>query len=413
MLLLLASLKQGEYVRSLVAHLNILCCQENDGTVIWQMYSHDPSCFNEEIGENSFGVLARCVLGDTQKSKFKHVSDMYSLIHLYRQVNEDTKDDIAGPLQEKKFTTGTFMVKDDSEEVAEIGAFFRTSIREVLSNSFRVYDGSVKGRTSKANAQQSMMRNEAPKQMLDLRASKAFVIKQVAKVKCTVVGQYWLAQYRHIWPEADVRPEADPDDERLVARAPANVVVDTDSDHEQDEDDPQNAEPMSDNDGEPIVPDQVLDRARNKVDKAVVKQKKPKGRKRRKIPAVSALSSSDDDRDDEPLSSIRAALRKGGNEGEGKEEEENDADWKEGDMGVPDHIIGERVHKGVAEILVMWDDGRVDLASWENKEYYLQWDDYVDLFKDWAIAKPAWDEEQARKTAQRKNSSKAYKGGKY
>jgi hypothetical protein len=248
--------------------------------------------------------------------------------------------------------------------------------------------------------------------MLDLTAAKAFVLMQAAKVKSTVVGQYWLSKYKHIWPEADVLPEADSDDERIFF-AP-NVDVDANSDPEPEEYDPQNVEPMSDNDGEPIVREQMqVNRAPSKVQKPASKQKKPKKTKKKRKAAVSAISSADDERDDEPLSNIRAAMRKDGNEGEGREDGGSDVDWKEGDMGVPDHIIGERVHKGVAEILVVWDDGREDKASWENKDYYMQWDDYADLFEDWGEAKPAWEAEQAKKSAQRKNSSKAFKGGRY
>jgi hypothetical protein len=412
MLLLLACFKQGEYCRSLVAHLNILCCHESDDTDIWKWYLNDPSSMNEEPGEDSFGILARCVLGDTQKTKFSHVSDMYSLLHLYRQVNADTKDDIAGPLQQKKFTTGTFMVKEDSKEVEELGAFFRTVIREVMSGSFRVYDGSVKARTSKAKAQECMKRVDAPKQMLDHVASKAYVMTQLAKVKRTMKGQYWLSAYSDIWPEANVVPVANANDERL-GRIPREHMEET---TESCGDEVQEEEPMSDADGEPIlvVQDGPVDRNRKKVAKAARKQKKPKGKKRRKV--VSALSADDvsDDGDDEPLSSVRAAMRKEGNEGEGEEDADDDeADWKEGDMGVPDHIIGERVYKGVAQILILWEDGRVDLASWEDKNYYLQWDDYATLFDDWATAKPAWDAEQAKKNAHKKSSSKAYKGGRY
>jgi hypothetical protein len=409
MMLLLASLKQGEYVRSLVAHLNILCCLESDDTSIWRMYSLDPACFNEVAGEDSFGVLARCVLGDTQKSKFKHVSDMYSLIHLYRQVNADTKDDIAGPLQEKKFTTGTFMVKEDSTEVVELAAFFRTTIREIMSNSFRIYDGSVLARTSKAKAQERMMRDEAPKQMLDLQASEAFVLAQLEKVKKTVSGQFWLGQFRHVWPEANIVPEANANDERLGAGGPLN----TDSDSEATMDlDQVDVEPWSDENGEPIIPDEVLvDRPRNKVGKAAGKQKKPKSKKRRKR-AVTAIST-DDERDDEPLSLVRAALIKEGNEGEGEEDGDNDVDWKEGDIGIPDHIIGERVHHGVAQFLILWDDGLLEGASWEDKDYYVKWPEYAKLLEDWAEAKPAREADQAKKSAQRKSSNKAFKGGKY
>jgi hypothetical protein len=301
------------------------------------------------------------------------------------------------------------MVKKDSTEVEELAAFFRTTIREVLSNSFRVYDGSVRARTSKAKAQERMRRDEAPKQMLDLRASEAFVLAQLEKVKTTVGGQFWLGQFRHIWPEADIVPEANANDERLGAGVPLNN--DSDSDREQGEG-RQEPEPLSDEDGEPIILDEVLvDRPRNKVGEAAGKQKKSKGKKRRKR-AVTAIST-DDERDDEPLSLVRAALRKEGNEGEGEEDGDNDVDWKEGDIGIPDHIIGERVYHGVAQFLILWDDGLLEGASWEDKGYYVKWPEYAKLIEDWAEAKPAWEVEQAKKNAQRKSSSKPFKGGRY
>jgi hypothetical protein len=45
--------------------------------------------FNEEVGETSFSILSRLVLGDTTKCSFKHIDLMYGLIHTYRANNAD------------------------------------------------------------------------------------------------------------------------------------------------------------------------------------------------------------------------------------------------------------------------------------------------------------------------------------
>ena len=46
--------------------------------------------YNEELGEISFSVLARCVLGDNHKSDLQHMRSLYKLLPVYR----DTKDQL-------------------------------------------------------------------------------------------------------------------------------------------------------------------------------------------------------------------------------------------------------------------------------------------------------------------------------
>jgi hypothetical protein len=127
-------------------------------------------------------------------------------------------------------------------------------------------------------------------------------------------------------------------------------------------------------------------------------------RMRKKLPTSMA---SDDNEDDLPLNRLREdtqALSRWKEELQGLHEVH---EVKEvpgtGDMGIPDHIIHERVKNGVAQILIVWDDGRLDNASWEKKDDFKQWQDYACLFDDFST----------RTNLKKKARRKRFKGGKY
>jgi hypothetical protein len=70
-------------------------------------------------------------------------------------------------------------------------------------------------------------------------------------------------------------------------------------------------------------------------------------------------------------------------------------------MGIPDHIIHESVKNGVAQILIVWDDGMLDKASWEDKYDFEKWQDYAQLFGEFA----------ARTHSKKKARRSGFKGG--
>jgi hypothetical protein len=116
---------------------------------------------------------------------------------------------------------------------------------------------------------------------------------------------------------------------------------------------------------------------------------------------------SDDNDEDLPLNRLREDVQslsrwKEELKGQGKIDEVKEVSGA-GDMGIPDHIIHERVKNGVAQILIVWDDGMLDNASWENKYDFKQWQDYEKLFDDFA----------ARTNSKKKARRSGFKGGRY
>jgi hypothetical protein len=132
-------------------------------------------------------------------------------------------------------------------------------------------------------------------------------------------------------------------------------------------------------------------------------------RQKRKWKKSSTCTPSDDDEEGLPLSLVREDVQplsrwKEELQGQHKKDEvklEPGVTWKHGDVGIPDHIIKERTKDGVAEILIVWEDGMLDNASWEKKDDFEQWPDYAKLFEDLAVNLKS----KARRSG--------FKGGKY
>ena len=65
--------------RSMMMQLLNLMYQREHNLPSWQMFSRSTAVFNEEVGEHSFSILSRLVLGDTTKCSFAHMDTMYAL----------------------------------------------------------------------------------------------------------------------------------------------------------------------------------------------------------------------------------------------------------------------------------------------------------------------------------------------
>ena len=63
--------------------LLVLLHQRANKTCACQMLEGSLSTFNEEGGEMTFGLVARCILGDTHARRFAHLNTIYNLIHFW------------------------------------------------------------------------------------------------------------------------------------------------------------------------------------------------------------------------------------------------------------------------------------------------------------------------------------------
>ena len=104
--------------------------------------------YNEELGEISFSVLARCVLGDNHKSDLQHMRSLYKLLPVYR----DTKDQLLADTVSSDSINYRHTIKPDDDSVRVVTLFFQRTIRQILSGEYRSYNGSSEAYKSAAKA---------------------------------------------------------------------------------------------------------------------------------------------------------------------------------------------------------------------------------------------------------------------
>lgn len=104
--------------------------------------------YNEELGEISFSVLARCVLGDNHKSDLQHLRSLYKLLPVYR----DTKDQLLADTTSSDSINYRYTIKPGDDSVMVVTLFFQRTIRQIRSGEYRSYNGSSEAYKSAAKA---------------------------------------------------------------------------------------------------------------------------------------------------------------------------------------------------------------------------------------------------------------------
>jgi hypothetical protein len=218
-------LNAESYSRNMYMNYSILMYHQSINSTFWKMFKEQIICTNEEAGELSFSVLSRCTLGDTVKSKFEQLSRMYSLLHVYRQINQDMADDMGL----KKQRHGNASIKKDSPEVTIVAAYFTTKIIECRNHAFYEYDGSKKSYQSKIYAQSRMIRNMNPKMIWQDDISA--IIKKHEKYVKENMSQYWIHNFTDVFP-LDRNPIVVEHDD---AKLEDDVAIQSSDEDEQDE----------------------------------------------------------------------------------------------------------------------------------------------------------------------------------
>jgi hypothetical protein len=102
-----------------------------------QMMKENMSCVNEELGEVMFSMLAKVTLGHPGISDFQHMSRMFSLLPVYRDIKLDIHEDLG----RKDTMNWHHTIKTDDENVLMTGVFFRGLVRRVVNNTYKAYNG--------------------------------------------------------------------------------------------------------------------------------------------------------------------------------------------------------------------------------------------------------------------------------
>ena len=180
------------YPKLILANLLVLAHWTKTNYVAKQMMEENISCVNEELGEMSFSILSRCVLGDHHKADIVHMNDMYSLLPMYRHIDQDINSDVNSSTS----LSWRHKIDPDGPEVKAVTLFFRQKIDEASWQHFRTYDGSLASFKSRVDAAAHLTQSVSPLVWME------YVILDVPEVfkqvQVDVTGN-WLYKFTNIW----------------------------------------------------------------------------------------------------------------------------------------------------------------------------------------------------------------------
>ena len=184
------------YPKMILSFLLILEHWRTTGHYVIDMMKDNMSCVNEELGELTFSVLSRCVLGDTQKSNFEHMHKMYELLPVYMEVKQDVQADT----RNKESIGWRHNIDNNSDEVRSTAFFFNRTIHMILLDRYNSYDGTPDSFSSQIISNDHLTKNYLPVVYItDISDNCASL---VTKLKREVMGNF-LSGHEHIWPILD------------------------------------------------------------------------------------------------------------------------------------------------------------------------------------------------------------------
>jgi hypothetical protein len=210
------------YPMMILSYLLILEYWRGIDHVSIRMMKDDTMIVDEELGELCFSVLGRCVLGDTCKSSFEHVSKMFKLLPIYREV----RDEIAGETRSSSIAW-RHKVTDDCDEVRSASLFFKRLIKQVIDRTYRSYDGSPSSFNSAQTASTCMTTRYTP-----IVVIPQVVVDELPKLYAGIESKLcgtWLKAYKDMWPEAEDKDDDtfdDDEDESMASQSQPNGRID-------------------------------------------------------------------------------------------------------------------------------------------------------------------------------------------
>jgi hypothetical protein len=196
------------YPLMMLANLLILDYWRHNRHVAIMMMRHHMCIVNEEMGEITFGMLARLVLGDSLKSDFEHMHKMYSLIPAFRAVKQDVRADS----DRKTSLNWKHKIAPDDHTVVLVGVHFKRVIRNILNGTYRSYDGTPACyKSAAASAEHLTSDFSAPVYDPDISSALPGMFKLIQ----TRLDGSFLEPVSDIWPEGKSDAEVSQSDEDL------------------------------------------------------------------------------------------------------------------------------------------------------------------------------------------------------
>ena len=162
------------------------------------MMAANMSIVNEELGEATFSLLGRAVLGDSCRSDFQYMRGVYKLIPIYREV----KDDLSVQQGKKNSINWHHRIHDDDEAVISTKVFFTRLIRGVQENWYKSYNGHPDCFTSHNKAQSNLT-----SEYLGLVYQPEHVRNTLQDVLVVIkrnLNSTFLSEHQDVWTMQDV-----------------------------------------------------------------------------------------------------------------------------------------------------------------------------------------------------------------
>ena len=187
------------YPKLILANLCILAYWTDTNYIGKRMMDDNISVVNEELGEMTFSMLARCVLGDHHKFSIDHMNDMYQLLPVFR----DVKHDISSDVHSTSSISWRNQINPEGNDVAAVAHFFRQRIAAVLRMNFTSYDGSPDCYKSRQASASHLTSQVTP--TVYLPDVLDHIPGMFADIDSDVNG-FFLHPYTNIWPYAHAVP---------------------------------------------------------------------------------------------------------------------------------------------------------------------------------------------------------------
>jgi hypothetical protein len=126
------------YPKMILANLCILAHWKQVDFIGYKMLDTNVAIFNEELGEMTFSMLARSVLGDHTDTNIDHVNDLYALLPVCKSVKDDILDDVSSTTS----ISWRHKIDPQGSEVNAVAHFFQQKISQLNRLRFTTYDGS-------------------------------------------------------------------------------------------------------------------------------------------------------------------------------------------------------------------------------------------------------------------------------
>lgn len=191
------------YTKMMLSYLLIVEHWRKTNYVGLQMMKDNMQVVNEELGECTFSMLGRVVLGHTIKSDFEHMCKMYSLLPLYRDVVSEFELEDQKPDQ----INWHHEVKEGDECIAGSALCLRGVIRDILSGHYQSYNGEPQGYKNQRSARNNLSNSYTPL-VFQPEVINSFADLFLA-IGNTMNQSNILQDYPHLWPESKDAYELD------------------------------------------------------------------------------------------------------------------------------------------------------------------------------------------------------------